>query len=251
MIDVHTHILPHIDDGAKDLTTAKALLQEEQAQGVSCVVFTPHYYGRKYSPQSFLEKREEAFSQIKDFLPQGLQVKLGAEVHFSGVNVPEYDKLCSLAIEGTKYILLELPFTEKWRDNLLNKVSDFVCETGYTPIIAHVERYSEVRKTPSIVNELIEMGCLIQINASSFWDKKDKGFAFALLKHGLVHCIGSDAHDTDLRVPCLAEAKQTFEKAGFAESWEEIQSNMQKILSDEKVEAISYAPVKNFFGLYR
>ena len=251
MIDIHTHILPHLDDGAQDRAMAKALLQEEWKQGVTCVVLTPHYYGRKYSPQRFLEKRKEAVAQIKDALPDGLKIKLGAEVHFSGVNVPRYDGLCSLAIEGTKYILLELPFTMKWGEDLVNKVGDFAYETGYTPIIAHVERYSEVRKKPSLVNDFIEMGCLIQVNAPSFLEKKNKAFAFALLRHGLVHCIGSDTHDDDLRKPCFAEVKETFDKLGLAEEWEEIQRNMEKILSGEKIEAVSYTPVKKFFGSYR
>lgn len=251
MIDIHTHILPCLDDGAKDKAMSKILLQEERRQGVNCVVFTPHYYGRKYSPQRFLERRKAAVAQIEDILPEDMEIRLGAEVHFSGVNVPRYDELCSLAIEGTKCVLLELPFTVKWGEDLVDMVSDFAFETGYTPIIAHVERYAEVRKKPSIINDFIETGCLIQVNASSFLEKKNKGFAFALLRHGLVHCIGSDTHDDDLRKPCFAETKAAFEKFGFIEEWEKIQATMRKILSGEIVEAVSYTPVKKFFGFYR
>lgn len=251
MIDIHTHILPHIDDGAKNTATALALLKMQQEQGVKSIVLTPHYYGRKHSPQRFLEKRNEAFERIQDALPQGIEVRLGAEVHFTGVNMPEADKLCLLAIEGTKYILLELPFMAKWSGSILSKLSDFVYETGYTPIIAHVERYGEVLKKPSIVNDFVDMGCLLQVNAQSFIDKKAKGFAFALLRHGLVHCIGSDAHDTENRTPCLDEAKQAIEKAGFGAEWKKIQENMQIILSGEKVEVEYALPVKKFFGKYR
>lgn len=251
MIDIHTHILPYLDDGAQDKATSKILLQEERKQGVRCVVFTPHYYGRKYSPQTFLERRKASVAKIEDILPENMEIRLGAEVYFSGVNVPRYDELCSLAIEGTKCVLIELPFTMKWGKDLVDMVSDFAIETGYTPIIAHVERYDEVRKKPSIINDFIESGCLIQVNASSFSEKQNKSFAFALLRHGLVHCIGSDAHDDDLRKPCLAEAKAAFEKSGFLEEWEEIQTIMRKILSGEKIEAVSYAPIKKFFGFYR
>ena len=252
MIDIHTHILPHLDDGAKDTATSLALLQEQMAQGVTTVVFTPHYYGRKHSPTRFLEKRSEAYERLKGNIPSELNVRLGAEVHFSGINVPEYDEFCKLAIEGTTYLLLELPFTTKWTRELTEKIADFVYETGYTPIIAHVERYKEVLKKPTLVNELVEMGCLIQVNAQSFLDKKQKGFVFALVKHGLVHCIGSDTHDMDTRKPCLAEAKIAFEKEGCAEAWEYIQSNMQKVLSNEEVEVCQTLPIKKkLFGGYR
>lgn len=251
MIDIHTHILPHLDDGAKDTATAAALLQTQMQQGVRSVVFTPHFYGKKNSPQRFLEKRDHAFANIEQIIPEGLEVRLGAEVHFTGVNVPEYDALCSLAIEGTKYILLELPFTTKWTKGVMQKIADFVYETGYTPIIAHVERYREVLKNPVLVNEFVNMGCLIQVNARSFLEKREKSFVFALLKHGLVHCVGSDTHDLDERKPCLAEAKRAIENAGYGEEWAKIQCIMQDILADNKVETQYASPVKKFFGKYR
>ena len=251
MIDIHTHILPHLDDGAKDTATSLAIMQKQLAQGVKTVVFTPHYYGRKHPPARFLEKRNAAFERLKGSIPSDLNVRLGAEVHFTGINVPEYDELCKLAIEDTTYLLLELPFTTKWTRELTEKIADFVYETGYTPIIAHVERYKEVLKKPALVNELVEIGCLIQVNAQSFLDKKTKRFAFALVKHGLVHCIGSDTHDMEEREPCLAEAKGAFEKESLAEDWENIQDNMQKILSDEELELFVDGKVKKVFGKYK
>lgn len=252
MVDIHTHILPHLDDGAKDTATSLAMLEEQLSQGVTTVVFTPHYYGRKHSPARFLEKRNEAYARLQERIPQGINVRLGAEVHFTGINVPEYEELCKLAIEGTTYILLELPFTTKWTRELTNIIADFVYETGYTPIIAHVERYKEVLKNPELVNELVELGCLIQVNAQAFLDKKQKGFALALVKRGLMHCIGSDSHDLEERKPCLAEAKEVFKQEGFAEAWEIIQENMRKVLSNEEVEVCQATPIKKrLFGGYR
>ena len=251
MIDIHTHILPHLDDGAKDTATSLAIMQEMLSQGVTTAVFTSHYYGRKHSPTRFIQKRNEAYERLKTHIPAGLNARLGAEVHFSGINVPEYDELCKLAIEGTTYILLELPFTTKWTRELTELIADFVYETGYTPIIAHVERYKEVLKKPSLVNELVNMGCLIQVNAQSFLDKKTKNFAFALVKHGLVHCIGSDSHDMDTRKPCLIAARAAFEQAGYIAEWEKIQENMKKVLANEEVDVSGYGMVKKFFGKYK
>lgn len=249
MIDIHTHILPSVDDGAKNVEISREMLQAERAQGVETVVITPHYYG-KFSPERFLERRSEAYEQIKDTVPEGLELRLGAEVHFTGLNMPEYDELCRLAIEGTHYILIEFPFQQKWNGMMLDKLSEFAYETGYTPIIAHVERYGEVRKNPAVLTRLAQMGCLIQVNTRSFLDKKEKGFAFTLVKHNLVHCIGSDAHDTDLRAPDMQQAKAAFVAAGYAEEWERIQLISKDILADKRVFVSIDKPVKKFFGRY-
>lgn len=248
MIDMHTHILPHIDDGAKDSTMSAFMLKKEVKEGVKTVVLTSHYYGRKHGPARFLERRASAFERIKDKIPEGLEVRLGAEVHFTGVNVAEHDELCKLAIDGTKYILIEFPFTEKWTYELLDRLAEFIGETGYTPIIAHVERYREVQKRLAYITELIEMGCLIQVNTSAFLDKKDKKLAYALLKNGMVHCIGTDTHDLESRAPNYAEAYEAVKKAGFEGEWSTIQENMQKILADEEVQVTPPKLLKKFFG---
>lgn len=251
MIDIHTHILPHFDDGAKDTEIAKEMLQAELAQGTKTLVFTSHYYGRKHSPARYVEQRNEIFERLKQHLPEGMEYRLGAEVHFTGINVPDYDELCKLAIDGTKYILVEFPFTSKWTWELLDKLADFIYDTGYTPIIAHVERYKEVMEKPSLATELVEMGCLLQVNAESFLDKGTKGLAFALLKHGYVHCIGSDTHDMEMRNPgVLQEAKAALEKEGFADEWARAQEIMSHVLADEKVAVPIGKPIKKFLGKY-
>ena len=250
MIDFHTHILPHLDDGAKHTDMAKAMLEAECKQGVTDVVFTPHYYGRKHSPSQFLEKRNDAWEHLLPNVPEGLKTHLATEVHFTGVNVPEYDELCKLAIADTKYILIEFPFTNKWTHNLLDVLGDFISETGYTPIIAHVERYREILKRPAYISELIDMGCLLQVNASAFETKKEKSLAFALLKRGWIHCIGTDAHDMGVRKPNLLVAKTAMEGAGYKESWQTIQNTMQAILRGEEVKPQMDKPIKKFLGKY-
>ncbi len=250
MIDLHTHVLPHFDDGAKDAEIAVAMLREEAAQGVELVVATPHYYGKRMRPAQFLEKSRAALERLQPLCPSGLQLRLGTEVHFTGVNMPDFDELCLLAIEGTRHILLELPFTTVWTSRLIDKVADFIYETGYTPIIAHAERYLEVNKRPSLVAELVKMGCLIQVNASSFLNKAERGLAFALLKRGFVHCIGSDAHNVSDRKPQMEEAKTAIENAKLSEAWERTQAIAQKIIAGEQVRVECGKPVKKFFGKY-
>lgn len=254
MVDMHTHILPRLDDGAKDSSTSMAMLRLSKAQGVDTVVLTPHFYGKRHNPAEFLLRRNASYQRLLARMQETqtqINVRLGAEVHFTGINLPDFDDLCSLAIEGTKYILFELPFTTKWAGTIEEKLQEFINETEYTPIIAHVERYAEIRKNPSIVARLIHMGCLIQVNAQAFVNRKDKGFAFALLKKNSVHCIGSDAHDETGRAPNLLEAKNAIEKAGFLEKWKDVQDVMKNVLQDEKVQTQSVVPVKKLFGFYR
>lgn len=233
MIDLHTHILPDMDDGAANAQVSATLLQMEAEQGVTKVVFTPHYYGKR-SVENFLEKRQAATETIRSSIPENVRVYAGAEVLMTGVNDPSDDALCQLAIEGTKYVLFELPF-QRWRESLLDRIADFIEETGYTPIIAHVERYVEVLKNPSVLTYLAELGCLIQVNTSAFLDKRLKRFAFALLKKGMVHCIGTDAHNAETRTVDYAQAKNLIYKKGLEAEWNSIQWCMQKVLNGENV----------------
>ena len=233
MIDLHTHALPYIDDGASDPQVTAEILKMEWEQGVREVLFTPHYYGKR-SIEEFLDKRKKGLESIQDVIPAGMKTRVGAEVLLTGVNDPTDDAICALAIEGTKYVLIELPF-QKWRESLLDRISDFVEETGYTPIIAHVERYVEVLKNPSILTYFTEMGCLIQVNVDTFLDKRLKRFAFALLKKGMVHCLGTDAHNATTRGVHYAEAKNAILDKGLEAEWNGIQWCMQKVVKGEAV----------------
>ena len=113
MIDFHTHILSGIDDGAKDDSVSVDILLQEKAQGVKKIVFTPHYYAKR-SAESFLQDRANAALRIQPNIPQGIDVRLGAEVRIEGINDPSHETLCSLAIEGTKCVLFEFPFLSAW-----------------------------------------------------------------------------------------------------------------------------------------
>ena len=244
MIDFHTHLLPCIDDGANSVETAKRMIEQSKEQGVTTVLLTSHYYGKKRSPEQFLEKRAEAFALLKSVAPQGIDFRLAAEVHFTGDIIPSFTDLAKLKIEGTNYILLELPFTSVWRKDLLERIKEFIDETGLTPVLAHIERYETFQKNPKMLSKFVAAGCLTQLNAKAFLDKKRVSFAQAALRHGLAHCIGSDMHDCESRAQNLA-----FAKAEIGLPFEKLQENMQKILAGESV-TVSYTPVKRFFGKY-
>lgn len=235
MVDFHTHVLPQLDDGASSVEQSLEMLAALQAQGVTTVVSTSHYYGKQRSPEEFFALREEAFAKIAAQIPSGMEIRLGAEVHFTEESQLTPEVMRPFAIVGTNLIMIELPFYRKWTKKLLDRLSDFVSETGFVPVIAHIERYPSVLAKPSLVNELLEIGCLIQMNAEAFTQKRTKKFAFTLLKHGFVHCLGSDSHDVVSRPPNLLSAKKAMEEAGMVEEFIALQNGMKTLLCGGQV----------------
>jgi protein-tyrosine phosphatase len=242
--------LPHFDDGAKNTEMSVAMLNRLHEQGVKTVVLTPHYYGKKSSPTDFIHRRNAMFDRIKAQIPEGMDVRLAAELHFTGFNMPENDELCKLAIEGTRYILVEFPFTTKWTGELLNRLYDFIRETDCIPIIAHAERYAEILKEPALLSEFADMGCYVQLTTGAFLDKTLRNFAFAALRQGLVHCLGTDAHDIERRPPRYQAAKETVYDAGYGEEWDRVQDIMQRLLAGETPK-LPFGNVRKVFGFYR
>ena len=250
MIDMHTHVLPDLDDGAKNEQEAAKLLRLEYAQGVHELVFTPHYYGKKRSVERFLAERNKVADKLQEYVPTGMKTRLGAEVYLTGVNDPDNESLCALAIEGTKCVLVELPFDDRWSKNLLTKLYGFIADTGYQPIIAHVERYREIIKNPTLLNFLVKMGCYIQVNTGAFLDKHTRKLAFLLLKHGLVHCLGTDTHNETKRPPDYEQAQELVKAKGLSNEWTRVQTRMRQILNGERVEN-TCIPIKKVFWWYK
>lgn len=250
MIDFHTHILPGIDDGAKDVSVSAAMLETEKEQGVNEIVLTPHYYGKFYSPTDFVRRRAAAYEKLLAVAAGEFFFTLGAEIHFS--DTLSVNAECrKLAIGDTRYALVELPFGEKWSGSLLTRLRYFMDETELTPVIAHICRYPQLRKNPEALLRLAEMGCLLQVNASAFCDKDSSGFAFAALKHNLVHCLGSDCHNVTDRAPDLKRAEEAIAQAGYADRLEEIGRIMKCVTEDRLVKCAAATPVKKFFNRYR
>ena len=251
MTDLHTHILPCIDDGARTIEFAIQMLEKEIEQGVKTVVFTPHYYGQKHSPQQFLERREKSYEMLKNAVAgMDITVRLGAEVYISSQEIASSQDLEQLAIEGTNYILIELPLTSVWSKALFQRLAEFIEKIDKIPIVAHVERYAEIKKHPEYLNLLANMGCLLQMNTSAFIDERTRKFAFLLVDKGLSHCLATDCHDLIHR-PCdYKTAKSIFEENGKGAEFDRLQENMSVILQGGIVKTLTPAPIKRFFGKY-
>lgn len=201
MIDLHCHILPEMDDGAKDVSEAKAMLAMQYASGVESLCLTPHFYPEKESIETFLAEREKTWETLCAVLaPQEkTQIRLGAEVRYCE-QLLTLD-LRDLTLGKSDYLLLELPgrrypaYAVQIMEELLGK--------GITPVLAHVERYAYFREEPQLLKRLIDLGALAQVSAQALFDKRDRNFSMACLQHGLAQIVASDAHNETTRKPCM------------------------------------------------
>lgn len=200
MTDLHTHILHGMDDGAKELTSALAMLELEYRQGVRNVALTSHYHCETEEAAAFLTRRDQAFLTLSAAVPTGMTLKRGCEVFFSPM-LASIDAR-SLCLEGTNYLLLELPILQK--PAFLREVLTGLQAKGIVPLIAHVERYAYVRKDPTLLLDWIGLGAQIQVNAVSLRSRGNE-FVLKLIKWGLVQVLASDAHSVSHRPPDLRQ----------------------------------------------
>lgn len=213
-VDIHAHILPGVDDGARDLSQSLALLKHAGSQGIGAVLLTPHYRGRYHSNvRGKLTAIFEELCEAAKIECPGMELYLGCEV---GYELDVSEKITDgtvLSLNNTRYVLLE--FQEKsFRSRIMDGVLE-VLNFGYIPIIAHAERYEAFRNRPQLVEEVAELGALIQINAQSVLGKLGFGikrYCHKLLKAHLVHFVATDAHDLKERRPELKSCYQLIRK---------------------------------------
>lgn len=248
-VDIHTHILPDIDDGAEDLTEALNIIKALKAQGVTDVVLTPHFYFRNQDFDAFLEKRNAKYAELKSVCPTGITLHLGAESEFSNVSI-NYDFFRGLAIDNGGYILLELPFLDDYTKGILQKIERLKYQTGLTPIIAHAERYQSIRKHPCFLSYLVDLGCLIQVNAESVLNLKKGSLIDAMFNHRLVHLLGSDCHNTTTRKPLYAAACKKIEDCYGRNMIDSLNDFGTRVIENQQIQVFSETKVKRIFGKY-
>lgn len=209
-LDFHTHILPGIDDGSRSVDESKLLFDMLASQGVGTIVATPHYDPNNESVERFLERRRDAFLKMSEVCADEMpNVRLGAEVaYYPGIS--RLEGLSELCVEGTKFILLEMP-ESKWSQYTLNEIANLSTLRGLVPVIAHVERCVGYQDK-SILEWLCQNGVLIQINASFVINLSTRWYALRLLSRGVVHLIGSDCHNLKLRAPRIDKAYNIISK---------------------------------------
>ena len=246
LVELHTHILPNIDDGPQDLASALLMVKSYANSGVTTVVATPHFYVDRLSEVEFLLKRNLSFEMLeKEIEKQEVPVRLikGAEVFFSSQLLDlELDKL---VIEGTNYMLLE--FTPSFTPVFLKQQIFSITSQGIIPILAHIERYKFLMDDYKEIIKLINLGVLMSINTSTVLNKSKRRLVKRLFDGNYIHLIASDAHDIEKRPPNLVLAYQYIEKHYSKDLSEYLQDNAEMIINNQKIDKKEPKLKRSFF----
>ena len=208
--DVHCHVLSKVDDGARDLDTSVAMIGKAYSEGIRAMILTPHYHGGHVETNINIINKE--YNRLRGYVKKAypdMKLFIGNEIYYYP-SVPEWiDEGRVHTLADSNYVLLEFSNGVETRE-LMDAVQN-MCANGYYPILAHVERYDKLVKTPSFVEDLIESGAHIQINAKAVMGQeglKPKHFVKKLLKNNWVHFVGTDAHSMGSRQPEIAECAE-------------------------------------------
>ena len=229
MIDLHTHILPKMDDGSASTDESIRMLEAEASSGVKTVCLTSHYYPQEERPESFLRRRKESLLHLIDKTAgmTGLpDMVLGAEVYyFSGMrNAAELKELC---IGRSRCILVEPPMTE-CTDRILDEIAGMGSNLDLIPVIAHTDRYMGPYRDWDLPRRILERNMVLSFNAEAFSSFRMRREIQKLMKEEVPVLFGSDCHDMSGRRPNLDMAEERIRKKygeaalddlnGFAES---------------------------------
>lgn len=206
LYDMHSHILPGVDDGAKTAEDSLVLINRLRRAGVTDICLTPHYYTHRESLADFDSRRQEAFRNFKYMVEGGIKLHLGAEVYVTKYLFSNEEDLKTVCYEGTNYMLTEFAYSSTFKDESFTHLSKLINNYSIRPVLAHVERYPYLLKHPDVIEELIDMGVIIQSNACSYTEFPLKLRLMKLLKNGYIQVIGSDAHSLNRNTPDAYEA---------------------------------------------
>ncbi|WP_282115107.1 tyrosine-protein phosphatase [Pseudoalteromonas arctica] len=213
MIDIHSHILPGIDDGAKDLNESLALLNIAQNDAITHMVATPHIHiGR------FNNSASQLYSELANLKTQalvnniGIKLAVAAEVRLDVelMSLVLGNKLPFIGtLNSVNYLLLELPHSHVPQG--YDKFINWLAKQNIKVIIPHPERNRDIQANLFYIDRLKQLGCEFQLTASSIegaWGETAKNISIDMLKKGLVTYVASDAHSVKRRPPILSKAKK-------------------------------------------
>lgn len=212
MIDMHSHVLPLVDDGSQDLQESLEMIQQSAESGVKILVVTPHanqrgrfenYYGYDLKQKFRFLKQTVADAGIKIRLVFGMEI-------FSSPDLRELIENGLLAgLNCSDYHLVEFPFDAP--PGYMYQSINAIFQSGGIPVIAHPERYTELQRNPGILYDWIQEGVCTQINKGSIFGSfgtAAKRAAEFMYEYDLVTCIGSDAHGTDTRTTDMSMVRE-------------------------------------------
>jgi protein-tyrosine phosphatase len=237
MIDIHSHILPDIDDGAKSMEEALEMARVAFADGIEQMVCTPHMFNgitNNPEPAEIMERvaaLQQAIGEV------GLRVLPGNEVHISHEIVEQARGNRVTKLNRKNYMLVEFPTLTVpiGADELFYKLQ----LQGVRPILVHPERNTQIQGNPALVGSFVERGVLIQVTAMSVtgeFGPAAQKCAEALLRHQCVHFLASDAHRAERRPPVLSRGRAAAAAVIGAE-------RARKLVEDNPLAVVSGRPL--------
>ncbi len=224
LLDLHTHILPNCDDGAKTVKISLELLNMMHSQGITNVVATPHFYPDSDTIDEFKTRVLSGFGKLQKAKTKDMpEILIGCELfYFRGISKSEYIK--DFTINNSNYILIEPNpfFIDKiFMDEILYLKNDL----GFIPIIPHIERYHKAKGFKVFLKFIKENKILTQVNCASFFEKTYNRIIKKLFEKGIVTFIATDSHSSN-RPPMMNLALCEIEKRFSPQAKQKILYNL-------------------------
>lgn len=254
MIDIHCHILPSVDDGAKDISESIAMAREAVEEGIHTIIATPHYKNGKYDNKrlDIIENVSKLNSHLlKENIP--LTILPGQETRIFGEMLEDNEFAHILPLNYTQYIFVELPSSHvpRYTEKLLFDIQ----LAGLIPVIVHPERNQEIISHPDILYNLVNKGALTQVTASSVagcFGKKIQKFSHQLIDANLTHFLASDAHNVKGRTFKMMDAIDVIERKFGVDLVYYYTENAELLIEGKNImkEIPEKVKVKKFLGIF-
>lgn len=242
MIDIHTHIIPGIDDGSDNMEDSLTMARMAVETGVTALVATPHCNMEGYYDNYNTKELVRLFRNLAAWIQgEGIPLEIfpGMEIYFSEDLPRKIEDKRVIGLNHSRYYLVEFPFkipAERLRENLHSILE----MENVVPVIAHPERYYCVQRDPQIIYALVMEGCLTQINKGSIAGKFGEGpyiAAMELLEYNLVGCVASDAHTPYMRTTHM-EGVYEFLSENYSPECAKLllDGNPKRIIQDRRVD---------------
>jgi len=212
--DVHCHLLPGIDDGAKNMEETLAMLEVAYEEGIRHMFTTPHFHPRRGEADACAI--ENVFGKVQALAEERfpeLKLYKGNEIYYQQDTKDMLKSGKVLTLAGSDYVLVEFSFSTDKKQ--VKQAVGQLMMAGYLPVIAHVERYDGLLGEYDFIQSLVDAGAYIQINSDSVTGEMGmvrKRFVKKLIKSDCVHFIGTDAHDSVGRAPCIEKCAAYLKK---------------------------------------
>lgn len=238
LIDIHTHLIPNVDDGADSIEETLKLAQTAVDEGIKHTVLTPHH--NKYWVTNEKEKVLRLTKKVENVIDEAgipLSVSPGQEIRMNEEFLEDLfnDNYLSIDANG-KYYLVE--FSWQTFPSFAKDYLQQMLDADIIPVIAHPERQQPFIENPNILRDLINMGCISQITATSIvggYTEEIRQTAYQMMRENLIHVIASDAHDTVVRPYNLNQALKILKLEFGTEYADYLIQNAERIFKGEKV----------------